>query len=408
MKKKLFSKTMLIFVVFALVFAFAFAGFSSCNPDTGNGIEKDDLDDDVDYPDYDNVTIKPFTETTATALVNKMTVGWNLGNTLDAGYPTWLSNPTLTQIETAWVSHKTNKANIDALKTAGFNAIRIPVSWHKCVDNEYKIRKDWMDRVTEIVGYAVSNDMYIILNTHHDEDIFKFMDKDMAKSLPAFKRIWKQIALAFRGHDEKLIFEALNEPRTKGSSNEWGGGTPEEHKNLNKYYQAFVDTVRATGDNNKKRILMVNTYAASADDAAIKGLTIPTDSAKNCIIVSIHSYSPYNFALNTNAAYNTWNESGSNKTDITSGIDRAHTAFTSGKGIPVIIGEFGAMNKNNDDARALWAEFYVKHAKTKGMPCFWWDNAHFTGDGEKFGLLNRTNNSFTYPKIVEGLMDGLK
>jgi endoglucanase len=351
---------------------------------------------------------KPFNDISATELVAGIKIGWNLGNTFDAHSGSYSSTSTVNSLETAWVKTKTTQATIDALYNGGFNAIRIPVTWYKVANpsDNYKIRADWMARVKEVVDYAVNKDMYILLNTHHDEGIFKFTDADTAKSLEAFTRIWEQIAKSFRNYDEKLIFEGLNEPRTKGSSNEWGGGTAAERANLNKYYQSFVDTVRKTGGNNDKRFLLINTYAASGEDAAMSGLVLPKDTATKKLIVSYHSYAPYNFALNTDKKFNTWSKSSSDDTNpITSYINRANTIFIS-KGIPVIIGEFGAMNKDNIAARTEWAEYYTAQARAKGIPCFWWDNGVTSGSGELFGLLNRSNNTFVYPKIVTALMKG--
>jgi endoglucanase len=353
--------------------------------------------------------IKPFNDQSATEFVAKIKAGWNLGNTFDS-HPNngSYSTASVDSLETAWVRTKTTQATIDALVNAGFNAIRIPVTWYKVANpnDNYKIRADWITRVQEVVNYAVNKDMYIILNTHHDEDIFKFTDANVSKSLDAFGKIWKQIAEAFRGYDEKLIFEALNEPRTKGSSNEWNGGTAAERTNLNAHYQLFVDTVRASGGNNDKRFLLLNTYGASGEAAAMNGLTLPADTATNKLIASYHSYSPYNFALNTGTGATTaWSKSNSSDTSaISSHIDRAQTTFIS-KGIPVIIGEFGAMNRDNLDARVEWAKYYVGYARSKGIPCFWWDNGNISGSGEKFGILNRANNSFMFPEIVNALTE---
>jgi endoglucanase len=86
-------------------------------------------------------------------------------------------------------------------------------------------------------------------------------------------------------------------------------------------------------------------------------------------------------------------------------INRAQNTFIN-RGIPVVIGEFGAMNKNNVDMRADWAEFYVKTAMDKGIPCFWWDNGAFSGGGELFGLLIRQIDDFPFPQIVDALMRG--
>ncbi|MDR1868538.1 MAG: glycoside hydrolase family 5 protein [Treponema sp.] len=355
----------------------------------------------VSEPEHDFP--KPFNDLSAVELAANIKVGWNLGNTLDASDLTWLGGmPMVSSMETAWGNPVASKANFTAIKRNGFNAIRIPVSWAKCADKNYNIRKDWMKRVKQVVDYAVDNDMYIILNTHHDEGIFKFLNKDMEESKKALQRIWTQIAENFKNYDEKLIFEGLNEPRTKGSAAEWNGGTIEERNNVNILNQLFVNTVRASGGNNEKRILMVPTYAASATAVAMNDLVIPADDAneKNKIIISIHAYEPYDFAMNGNSAVNTWSKYNPMDTSpITERINRAYDLFIK-IGIPVIMGEFGAIDRKNEEARAEWAEYYVSYAKSKGVKCFWWD------DGGNFKLFNRGNNTFYFPKIAASLTRG--
>jgi len=371
--------------------------FFSCNKDNSPSLDESDDGSSVQVIPGDP---KPFRDISASDLVAEIKLGWNLGNTLDA-------NPD----ETSWGNPLTKKSNIDALKAAGFNAIRIPVSWSHHVDKNYKINSSFMKRVKEIVGYAIDNDMYILLNTHHDEGIFKFQNKDMEKSKAAFKKIWLQIAEQFKNENEKLIFEGLNEPRTVGSPAEWIGGTTEERNNLNVMEQIFVDAVRSRGSNNVKRILLISTYAASAEQAAMSGVKIPDDPSNPTvkkIVVSVHAYSPYNFALNKGAgSVSTWSKSNSSDTSgVNTPLDRAYNTFVS-KGIPVIFGEFGALDKKNNIAsRAEWAEYYVSYAKSKGIPCFWWDNGVVTGDGELFGLLNRRDNKFYFPAIKDALIKG--
>jgi len=373
------------FTIFALVAAIGFS-FTAC---------KEPGKADTDQ----------FNEITAAKLVAGIKIGWNLGNTLDA-YKSegWVGQfpSDIAGMEKAWSNPVTTRANIDAIKNAGFNGIRIPVSWTKAAGGSpnYTIRSDWMARVKEVVDYAAANDMYILLNTHHDEDVFKFTNANKAASIAAFRKIWEQIAGNFKDYNEKLVFEGLNEPRTKGSSAEWDGGTQEEWTAINEHYQAFVDVVRASGGYNDKRILMVNPYAASGTEAAINGLVIPTDTVPDKIIVSYHAYEPYNFALNEGGGA-AWSSTSLDDTNpITERIDLAYTKFIS-KGIPVIIGEFGATTKNNEQTRANWAEYYVRYAKSKGIPCFWWD-----GGSDGFKLFNRSNNTFHYPAILTGLMNG--
>jgi endoglucanase len=379
-----------IFLILALLAALLI----SCNSEKPSSTE---------VPDYDSSSVptlpenpKPFRDISAIDLVAEIKIGWNLGNTLDA-------NPN----ETAWGNPMTKKSNIDAIKAAGFNAVRIPVSWSHHVDKDYNINASFMNRVKEIVGYAADNDMYILLNTHHDEGIFKFQNKDIAKSKAVFKKIWRQIAEQFKNENEKLIFEGLNEPRTIGLPTEWNGGTAEERDNLNAMEQIFVDAVRSRGSNNTKRVLLISTYAASAEQSAMSGLKIPDDPSNPTvkkIIVSIHAYSPYFFALHEGSgAVNTWSKNNSSDTSgVNTPLDRAYNTFVS-KGIPVIMGEFGALNRNNEAnnaSRAEWAEYYVKYAKSKGIPCFWWD------DGGNFKLLNRGNNTFYFPAIKDALIKG--
>jgi len=393
-KKSQFS----VLSMFALVFALL---FTTCAGNKGNG---NGGGDEIANSGKEFVSI-PFTadfrDLSAVEVVSGVRIGWNLGNTLDA-HP---------GDETSWGNPKTTKANFDALKTAGFNAVRIPVSWSKSANkgNNYRINAALMARVKEIVDYGVSNDMYIILNTHHDEAIFKFLDREMEDSKKALERVWEQISETFRDYNEKLIFEGLNEPRTKGSAGEWSGGTSAEQKNINILNQLFVDTVRFSSGNNAGRVLMVPTYAASVESIAMNALVIPNDpgNAKKKIVVSIHSYSPYNFALNQGSGRtSSWNASSSEDSGgITSWMNRAKTLFID-KGTPVIIGEMGAVYRNNDDARAAWAEFYVKEAKKRGIPCFLWDNGGFSGDGEIFGFLDRRNNTFRFPSMLAALMRG--
>ena len=96
-----------------------------------------------------------------------MTLGWNLGNTFDATDDDGYCKNDL-DIESSWCGVKTTKEMIDAVKAAGFKTLRLPVSWHNHIDDEYQINEAWLNRVQEVMDYAIDNDMYVILNIHHD------------------------------------------------------------------------------------------------------------------------------------------------------------------------------------------------------------------------------------------------
>ncbi|MCL2108858.1 MAG: glycoside hydrolase family 5 protein [Oscillospiraceae bacterium] len=369
-----------------------------------------------------------FRDITAAEWTAQIRVGWIIGNTFDAyGNATgsnWADGGTyadmsVTEMETKWGNPITLRENFDAVKNAGFNAVRIPVTWGKACDEDDNIRADWMARVKEVVDFAVANDLYIILNSHHDDHVFfHFYDKDMERTSRKFVRIWEQIAETFKDYDEKLIFEPLNEPGDVNSELMWQGGTPEIRENINVLNQLFVDTVRKSGGNNARRVLMIACQAAhiyAYDLSIIADLRIPKDTVPDKIIVTVHEYCPHSFANAAGAdTATTWSEDNPDDTQpIYQNIDTAYDLFVS-KGMPLILGEMGAINKDNLEARARYAEFYVRYAKSKGMPCFWWDNGGLEPSREMadgnwnspFGLLNRETSEFVFLEIVEGLMRG--
>ena len=71
----------------------------------------------------------------------------------------------------------------------------------------------------------------------------------------------------------------------------------------------------------------------------------------------------------------------------------------------MIIGECGAMNRDNEEYRAAWAEYYFSTFKKIGVPCFWWDNGAFIS-GETFGLFDRYNNVPKYQTLIKAMMNG--
>ena len=269
-------------------------------------------------------------------------------------------------------------------------------------------------RVKEIVDYGMENDMYVILNIHHETWHYPTEDNYEAAS-DRLKKVWTQIGNYFKDYDEHLIFEGLNEPRVIGTSEEWNGGSDATREVVNKLDADFVSTIRSLDGNNKLRHLMIPGYAASSSEVALKALKIPENDDK--LIVSVHAYTPYNFALADSKKSNKWvacKEGFTNDIDYLANMLK--TLFTD-KGQAVIIGEFGARSKDNEKYRAEWAKYYVTKMKTVGVPCVWWDNGAFLGSGELFGLFDRRNLEWRYPLVKDALIsasngeytvDGLK
>lgn len=334
-------------------------------------------------------TAPAYEEMTAAEFCKGIDVGWNLGNALDATGGSGLST------ETSWGNPKTTKELILAVKDAGFNAVRVPTTWYKHVSgNNYAIDEEWLDRVQEVVDYAYGEDMYVILNAHHEDfnDPYNDTYKAASKELCA---IWKQVAERFKGYDAHLIFEGMNEPRKRGTNVEWNGGDAEGREVVNRLNADFVKTVRAAGGNNKTRFLMVPTYAASA--SGLDGFELPDDER---LIVSIHAYTPYNFAMQTPGT-TSFSADDDNSTRELKWLSQTLCDRFVSRGYGVIIGECGATNKDNSADRKRWAEYFPAVFGQYGIPVFLWDNNGYGTGSEKYGLIHRDTLTWEYPEYIK-------
>ncbi|MBO4878561.1 MAG: cellulase family glycosylhydrolase [Ruminococcus sp.] len=324
-------------------------------------------------------------------IVDDMIVGWNLGNTLDS-YDT---GKTGLDTETGWGNLKATPEMIQAIKTAGFNAVRIPVTWSEHMDGA-NIDSAWMDRVQEVVDYAYDRDLYVIVNMHHDDYIwFTPSEEKYDECSERLMGIWAQIADRFRDYGDRLLFEGMNEPRTIGSANEWMGGTSAERSVVNRYARDFVNTVRASGGNNAQRTLIVTTYGASAEEVATKDVIIPNDPH---IVLSLHYYAPWKFCNGQSTSFGS-----SEKAELSARFASIKNRF-SGTGVPVLITEFGCVAGASDETRAEYYKHYVSTAKANGMKCFVWDNGTLTGK-DSFGIFNRGTLEWN-TTILKGIMEG--
>lgn len=328
-------------------------------------------------------------------------LGWNLGNTLDATGTYTLDS------EASWGQPYVTRQQIDFVKECGFTSIRIPVSWSNHVDANNVIDEAWFNRVTEIVDYAVEAGFYIIINSHHDCDNYFPSEEHYAESEKYIKDIWTQIAEHFKNYDERLVFEGMNEPRLMGTSKEWWFADNDEEgiKSIEvicRLNQAFVDTVRAAGGNNKERYLMVPSNAASPTNALNDAFTAPTDPS-NRVIISVHAYTPYNFAMNGKGGTR-WSEKYASELGF---MDQLDEKFIK-NGYGVVIGEFGATNKNNLEDRVEWAKCYTEKAHSLGIPCFLWDNGGIKSGEENFGMINRRDLWVYYPELLDQLIAGFE
>lgn len=362
------------------------------------------------YPDYNLSPLPADTrgmESNASQLASKMTIGFNIGNTLEA---------TGGKSETYWGNPKITKEFVAFVKQSGFTAIRLPVSWDQYANQATaEIDAAWLNRVKEVVQYCVDSDLYVIVNIHWDGGWLENnvtpakQDQNNAKQ----KAFWEQIATQLRDFDEHLLLASANEPNVDNA---------EQMAVLLSYHQTFVDAVRATGGRNAHRILILQGPATDIDKTNKLWTKMPTDKVNNRLIAEIHYYSPWNytgmtkdeswgnqffywgkgFHSTTDTAHNpTWGE----EDYVDQQFKLMRTQFID-KGIPVIMGEFGTGVRKNLtgtdlklhlDGRAYYLKYITQQAIANGMVPFLWD----IGD-----LLDRTNNKVLDQQAYDALMQG--
>ena len=339
-----------------------------------------------------------------------MGLGYNIGNTMEV--PGNQGGPT------GWGNPFPDAAYVKAIKDAGFNTVRIPCAWDTHASNG-TINAGWLDSVKTVVDLVINNGMYAILNSHWDggwleDHVFDGEGYDKtglvnssANAVAAKQEsYWKQIATKFAAYDEHLIFASANEP---GVNDPWNGGADNGQwafnetrmQVLKQFHEACLKAVRATGGNNATRIVVVQAPRTEIDKSPLLASMYPEDPAgAGYTMAEVHFY-PYQFSLMTGGDED-WGKMFYYWEDQTPGNDAAHTCSGSAlgskssidqlfsglksrfydKGIPVVIGEMGAVKrldaltgdnlKYHLKARAAWYGYTVAAAKKNGLvPCVW-------------------------------------
>lgn len=336
--------------------------------------------------------------TTAMEFVHSIRSGISLGNSFDCvPKPKQLAAlQSLNDYQTAWGNPVTTTAHLQMLRNAGFDVLRFPVTWglHLGDAPTYPIDPAWLQMVADIVYSALDMGFRMVLDVHHDGEKISLAVNQLETSEAVLCAIWQQLADRFQDIGTSLVFETLNEPRL---GNNWDG-CPEGCAAVNRLNAAALRTIRAAGGNNATRFVMMPTYAASPKEIALQHMQVPEDDR---VIVSIHAYFPTeycfpNCAVTWNPPREHWGEPNdfSRLTAMFARIDHFFTA----KGIPVIIGETGAVKKIDESNRQLWTAAYTKIAAAYGIPCFWWDEGNCREGG--FGLFDRRTLRCTAPEIV--------
>lgn len=335
-------------------------------------------------------------------LVKDMGLGWNLGNTLDVCQADRDGDGRVNEHvsegekvdETLWGNPKATRELFSALKEDGIGSVRIPVTWRDHIDEAGNIDGEWLDRVQEIVDYAYSQDMYVILNVHHDGGgdpvfgawIIEGMKSDRENTLARYKALWSQIAERFGDYGDKLVFESMNEVGFDGL------GKPSEYSLLNELNQTFVDLIRESGGSNGSRHLLIAGYWTDIQASCDSLFKMPDDPASRCIL-SVHYYTPWDFC--TTNIRSTWGTPADVK-QMEDLYGMLKTVFID-SGVPVIVGEYAASGSDKASC-ILFIEKMTALCGEYGIAPFYWDNG---------GLVDRGTYEWRTPEFLEAMKRGL-
>lgn len=305
----------------------------------------------------------------ARSAAKAMGVGINIGNTLENTY-IW---------ETGWGNPPITRQHIQLLAALGFKTVRLPVAWDTYA-RKGRIDRDKMARVTEVVDWITSAGMFCVINIHWDGGWIDSGDKqrfgkDYATFTPAaerkFQSYWSQIATHFADRGERLIFEGLNE-----ETNFSGMGSEQKaYETLARVNQLFIDTVRGSGGNNPRRLLIVAGYATDFAKTTNGSYVLPKDSLPNKLLLSVHYYMPWPFAgMTKDESWGKMRRTWGTAADFAelNGLFDKMRDFSTKHDIPIFVGEFGVDVSKDPDSRLRWMTAVAEGAlQRKMVPVLW-------------------------------------
>ena len=334
---------------------------------------------------------KPMRKITSAQLFSQMGSGITLGDSFTA---TGLSEgASIDNYETAFNNPKVSAELINAYAKAGFSAVRIPVSFAEHIDEAGNVDKEWLNRIAEVADMVLDNDMYCIIASQSEQSWLSTANGTFVKTKNKFSNMWTSVATKFKKYDDRLLFEGTSD--VIKAVNDMSAPSDTDIENMNKLNQAFVDSIRTSGGYNAVRHLIISTYGSFVDSASLNGFQKPNDSAKNRLAVKVNFYIPSSFCLDESQK-NTWGTA-EEKQYLESVFAMINTAFEK-LSLPVIIGEFGAVDKGNLSARAAYASYVISTAYNYYIVCFWNDN------GNNMKVFDRENYQNVQEKIVKSII----
>lgn len=301
-------------------------------------------------------------QTTPQQMVNKMGRGINIGNVLSA------------PVEGNWAAPLA-ETYIQDIASVGFTTVRIPIDFfgnrtsgdtsiysklagtagsYNGSSSDYVVSSTYLDRVEEVITWALNNNLVVILDFHgstlKSEFSYTFSPKaqyEVYYTQPTsakrvadnekFRAIWTQIAERFKDYTYDLLFEVINEP--------YFFLTDVEMDVLN---TDIINIIRSTGSNNLDRNIIITGGSENSYEAPLQ-ISPTVIASDDNLIATFHYYWPRAFTASGGEEHNDYDWGTiADKTEIDTNFG-AVQSWAQTNNIPILLGEFGADNEGGYD-----------------------------------------------------------
>lgn len=268
------------------------------------------------------------------------------------------------------------------IREGGFQTVRVNLHAFRHMDAENRLSEEWFRKTDWIITNALAANLFVILDEHD----FQAVGKDPEATRPKLMAFWKQVSERYQNQPSRVLFEILNEPNSKLTSESW-----------NDWIREALGIIRKT---NPTRNVIIGP-ASWNNIHALKDLELPADDRH--LIVTVHYYIPMEFTHQGAP----WTESTAHLYGITWGTDQEKRRveedfkrvqdWAKKENRPILLGEFGAYDKGDMQSRVRYTSHVARTAEAMGWAWTYWQ---FDSDFVVFDMAKNDWNTPIWKALI--------